>query len=178
MRANDREPGAADGVCQGRRLMLVRAEGCRICVALDSVTGILELADGGTPDGGDRARHGDLPVVAWRDVVGVPPPEDHPAPAYVLVVRTPSGPVGLRIEACLGVQDVSFLGSPVLPTRLTDEWGEVRCFVHLIDRRPHFIVDPRALAQAWHEATVPEAPGRTSTEPVPDGGADAPDALS
>jgi len=166
MNANDTHLGAPESHGQGSRLMLVLAEGCRICVSLDSVEGVFERPPA-TPAGGDERAgppgRASLRVVSWADLVGVPPPAGSGEAEHVLVVRTPAGRVALAIDACLGVRDSSFLGAPVLPTRLTDATGDSLCFVHMIDRRPHFILDPRALA---HARPCTDGPAKTDGAPA------------
>jgi hypothetical protein len=147
MNAIEREPGAPGVGRQDSRLMLVLADGCRVCVGLDAIEGVFEIAGSGTelalPPDGDR-----IPVVSWAEASGAPGPADTAAPSQVVVVRTQGGRVGLAAQACLGLRDAAFGRAAVLPTRLADGAGEVLCFVHMIDRRPHFILDPRALALA------------------------------
>lgn len=155
-----RSPGGPDGRRHVSRLMLVRADGCRVCFGLDSVDGLFELADAAEgeatlPIGGER-----VPLVSWNEVVGLPPlPGD--GATLLLVVRTPSGRVGLAVDACIGVRDAAF-SSALLPTRLAGGTGECCCFVHLLDRQPHFIVDPRALEDAVAR--------RSAARPTPEGG--------
>ncbi|HZR81362.1 MAG TPA: hypothetical protein VFD92_09740 [Candidatus Binatia bacterium] len=128
--------------------MLVLADGCRVCVGLDSVDGVFELSAPGDREAVVPGAGGRLPLVTWGELIGVPPPADAAPPSQVMVVRTPAGRVALAAQACLGIREASFGTAPVLATTLADGAGEPRCFVHLIDRRPHFILDPRAIAQA------------------------------
>jgi hypothetical protein len=143
MNASDKDPAVEAGRRHGSRLMLVLADGCRVCLGLDSVEGVYEVAGAGTEIALPDATT--VPVVSWAEITGVAPPAEARAPAQVVIVRTRGSRIGLAAEACLGVRDAAFGTTPVLPTRLTDGSGEVLCFVHVIDRRPHFILDPRAL---------------------------------
>jgi hypothetical protein len=45
------------------------------------------------------------------------------------------------------VRDVSF-AKPPLPTSLVGSSGDPLCLLLSLDRRPHFLLDPRALADA------------------------------
>ena len=54
----------------GIRLMLVRAHGCRICVALDAVEGIFDVGAGAAAAASATLAHGTtVPLVEWGDVV-------------------------------------------------------------------------------------------------------------
>lgn len=138
--------GTVEGEGHGIRMMLVRAHGCRICMALDAVEGIFEVdADRHAPAA--LVQDSNLPLVDWAQVSGVPaePVESAPGKVQVMVVRTPAGPVGLRIDACLGVRSVSFARTPPMPTRLRDEAGSPLCFLLPFDGRPHLLLEPRGL---------------------------------
>jgi chemotaxis protein histidine kinase CheA len=137
--------GSADSERQGIRLMLVRAHGCRICVALDAVEGIFDGGPGADATALTTASGGSVPVVDWADVTGVEvDPAETPAP-QVMVLRTVNGPVGLRVDACLGVRTVSLARTPPMPTRLTDATGSPLCFLLMLDGRPHLMLEPRGL---------------------------------
>ncbi len=126
----------------GVRLMLVRADGCRICVALDAVEGVFELDDPRRASL-DLAQ-GAVPIVDWGQVTGVASDGD-PGARQVMVLRVGGKLVGLRIEACLGVRSVSLARTPPMPTKLTDESGEPLCFLLMLDGRPHLMLEPRGL---------------------------------
>lgn len=165
MEAIARKPGGPDGRSQASRLMLVRADGCRVCLGLDSVEGLYEPADAANGEATLPIDGSRLPLVSWNEVAGIAPRSEE-VPALMLVVRTPSGRVGLAAQACLGVRDTAFASTPLLPTKLADESGECWCFVHLLDRLPHFVVDPRALERAV-------ALRRTAGSTTPAAGGDA-----
>ena len=56
----------------GIRLMLVRAHGCRICVALDAVEGIFDVGAGAAAATSATLANGStVPLVDWGDVTGV-----------------------------------------------------------------------------------------------------------
>jgi len=130
----------ADGERHGIRLMLVRAHGCRICVALDAVEGIFDReAAAGAASGGS------VPVVDWADVTGVGADACDDAQPQIMVLRTPGGSVGLRIDACLGVRNVSLAHTPPMPTRLRDASGGPLCFLLMLEGRPHLMLEPRGL---------------------------------
>jgi len=136
--------GTLEGERHGIRLMLVRTHGCRICVALDAVEGIFEhdTAAGTTTC---EVAGATVPLVDWANVTGVacesPGEESH----QVMVLRTASGLVGMRIDACLGVRTVSLARTPPMPTRLTDSAGSPLCFLLMLDGRPHLMLEPRGL---------------------------------
>ena len=129
------------------RLMLVVADGCRVGVALDSVDGVYDLLRADAPDSARLPDGLAIPLVAWNEVAGVPPPALAVEAQHVMVVRTASGPIGFAADACLGVRDVSF-AKPPLPTSLVGSSGDPLCLLLSLDRRPHFLLDPRALADA------------------------------
>ncbi|MEW6270134.1 MAG: chemotaxis protein CheW [Thermodesulfobacteriota bacterium] len=144
MVAGETARGSFEGERNGIRLMLVRTHGCRICVALDAVEGIFEqhgAADGAT----FTLAHGaTIPLVDWATVTGVP--AERPADeTQVMVLRSATGLVGLRIGACLGVRSVSLARTPPMPTRLTDAAGSPLCFLLMLDGRPHLMLEPRGL---------------------------------
>ncbi len=129
----------------GIRLMLVRAHGCRICVALDAVEGIFDVGTGAAAASSATLAHGTtVPLVDWGDVTGVPAGAEEPS-GQIMVLRTPGGPVGLRIDACLGVRSVSLARPPPMPTRLRDATGSPLCFLLMLDGRPHLMLEPRGL---------------------------------
>lgn len=129
----------------GIRLMLVRAHGCRICVALDAVEGIFDVGTGAAAASSATLAHGTtVPLVDWGDVTGVPAGAEEPS-GQIMVLRTPGGPVGLRIDACLGVRSVSLARTPPMPTRLRDATGSPLCFLLMLDGRPHLMLEPRGL---------------------------------
>lgn len=127
----------------GVRLMLVRADGCRICVALDAVEGVFEL-DGDPRRATLDLPQGAVPIIDWGQVTGVATDGD-PGARQVMVLRVGDKLVGLRVEACLGVRSVSLARTPPMPTRLTDESGEPLCFLLMLDARPHLMLEPRGL---------------------------------
>lgn len=154
MHAEERESSDLPSRRHVSRLMLVLADGCRVCVALEAVEGVFDLAaEGGedSPDAGDSR----LPVVRWGDLIGVPPPAGAPPPSQMLVLRTPAGRAALAVERCLGVRDAAFGSAAVLPTTWTDGSGEAWCWIHLLDGKTHFILDPRALDRASSSRSEP-----------------------
>lgn len=129
----------------GIRLMLVRAHGCRICVALDAVEGIFDVGAGAAAASSATLAHGTtVPLVDWGDVTGVGAGAEEPS-GQLMVLRTPGGPIGLRIDACLGVRSVSLARTPPMPTRLRDAAGSPLCFLLMLDGRPHLMLEPRGL---------------------------------
>ena len=137
--------GVTESENHGIRLMLVRAHGCRICVALDAVEGIFDLGPGADPStltlpGGAR-----IPVVDFADVTGVGADPAGDEQRHVMVLRSVNGLVGLRVDACLGVRSVSLARTPPMPTRLTDANGSPLCFLLMLDGRPHLMLEPRGL---------------------------------
>lgn len=139
----------------GIRLMLVRAHGCRICVALDAVEGIFDVGPGAAAASSATLAHGTtVPLLDWGDVTGVPPGAEEPS-GQIMVLRTPGGPVGLRIDACLGVRSVSLARTPPMPTRLRDAAGSPLCFLLMLDGRPHLMLEPRGLVTRLAEHPVP-----------------------
>jgi chemotaxis protein histidine kinase CheA len=148
--------GGADGERHGIRLMLVQAHGCRICVALDAVEGIFDRTADGAWSTLPTSNGVSVPIVDWADVtgVGMDPSEDDGA-RHVMVLRTANGPVGLRVDSCLGVRSVSLARTPPMPTRLTDASGSPLCFLLMLDGRPHLMLEPRGLvARLGHAATA------------------------
>lgn len=129
----------------GIRLMLVRAHGCRICVALDAVEGIVDRDPGAQAPTVSITPGTTVPVVDWADVTGVGGDSCEDAQPQVMVLRTPNGPVGLRIDACLGVRTVSLAHTPPMPTRLRDASGSPLCFLLMLEGRPHLMLEPRGL---------------------------------
>lgn len=144
-----------DSERHGIRLMLVRTHGCRICVALDAVEGIFDRDVASAAPG--WAASG-VPVVDWADVTGVGAEACDDAQPQVMVLRTPNGPVGLRIDSCLGVRTVSLAHTPPMPTRLRDASGSPLCFLLMLEGRPHLMLEPRGLATRL----APEAPADAS----------------
>ena len=136
---------AAEAHPHATRLMLVVADGCRVGVALDSVEGVYDLLRADAPDCARLPDGAAIPLVAWSEIAGVPPAAQSPEAPHVMVVRTASGPIGFAADACLGVRDVSF-ARPPLPTALVAASGDPLCLLLSLDRRPHFLLDPRALA--------------------------------
>lgn len=128
----------------GIRLMLVRTHGCRICVALDAVEGVLDGPHAPDATTFTLADGTSIPLVDWASVTGVPEPP-RTDETQVMVLKTASGLVGLRIGACLGVRSVSLARTPPMPTRLTDASGSPLCFLLMLDGRPHLMLEPRAL---------------------------------
>jgi chemotaxis protein histidine kinase CheA len=129
----------------GIRLMLVRAHGCRICVALDAVEGIFDVGAGAAAASTATLANGTtVPLVDWGDVTGVGAGAEEPS-GQVMVLRTPGGPVALRIDACLGMRSVSLSRTPPMPTRLRDANGGPLCFLLMLDGRPHLMLEPRGL---------------------------------
>ena len=125
--------------------MLVRAHGCRICVALDAVEGIFDVGAGAAAASSATIAHGTtVPLVDWGDVTGVEPGAEEPS-GQIMVLRTPGGPIGLRIDTCLGVRSVSLARTPPMPTRLRDAAGSPLCFLLMLDGRPHLMLEPRGL---------------------------------
>ena len=137
--------GVAESESHGIRLMLVRAHGCRICVALDAVEGIFDLAPGAEPSTLTLPHGARIPVVDFADVTGGGADPSAEGPRHVMVLRTANGPVGLRVDACLGVRSVSLARTPPMPTRLTDASGSPLCFLLMLDGRPHLMLEPRGL---------------------------------
>lgn len=125
--------------------MLVRAHGCRICVALDAVEGIFDLGSDGDPPALTTGPGANVPIVDWGDVTGVGADPAGAVAPHVMVLRTVNGPVGLRVDACLGVRSVSLARTPPMPTRLTDANGSPLCFLLMLDGRPHLMLEPRGL---------------------------------
>ena len=126
--------------------MLVRAHGCRICVALDAVEGIFDLGSDADPHTLTTGQGASVPVVDWGDVTGVVADAAGEHAPHVMVLRTVNGSVGLRIDSCLGVRSVSLARTPPMPTRLTDANGSPLCFLLMLDGRPHLMLEPRGLA--------------------------------
>jgi len=145
--------GSVESERHGIRLMLVRAHGCRICVALDAVEGIFDLGPGADPHTMTMTQGTTLPVVDWADVTGVAVDPAAEAARHVMVLRTMNGPVGLRVDACLGVRSVSLARTPPMPTRLTDASGSPLCFLLMLDGRPHLMLEPRGLVTRLGQAT-------------------------
>lgn len=140
-------------------MLLLRAEGCLLCLALDVVDGVFTQS-------GEQARPS-IETVEWAEISGVGSGSTEGAGGSLVVVQTDSGPMGLRADACLGVRDISFLESPPIPTRLIAKDGQPLCYMLLVDRQPHFLVEPRALvcAAAKRKATRPEAIGIAAITP-------------
>ena len=128
----------------GARMLLLRAESCLLCLALDAVVGVFPSDD--------ESRRDTAPIVDWTAVSGIGRRESAPTSEGSLVlVRTASGMVGLRVDGCLGVRDVSFLESPPIPTRLLEKEGRPLGYLLMVDRQPHFLIEPHALARAAEE---------------------------
>lgn len=149
----------------GIRLMLVRAHGCRIGVALDAVEGIFDIGAGAaTATSATLANGTTVPLVDWGDVTGVGAGAEEPS-GQIMVLRTPNGPIGLRIDACLGMRAVSLSRTPPMPTRLRDAAGSPLCFLLMLDGRPHLMLEPRGLITRLgddgvkHAGAVPAAAG-------------------
>jgi len=140
-------------------MLLLRAEGCLLCFALDAVDGVFTRS-------GEDARPS-IETVDWSDISGVGSGSPEGEAGTLVVVQTESGPMGLRAEACLGVRDVSFLESPPIPTRLIAKDGQPLCYMLLVDQQPHFLIEPRALvcAAATRKVTRPEAVGIAAITP-------------
>ena len=125
--------------------MLVRAHGCRICVALDAVEGIFDLGSDADPHTLTTGQGASVPIVDWGDVTGVAADPACELAPHVMVLRTVNGPVGLRVDTCLGVRSVSLARTPPMPTRLIDASGSPLCFLLMLDGRPHLMLEPRGL---------------------------------
>jgi chemotaxis protein histidine kinase CheA len=152
----------------GIRLMLVRAHGCRICVALDAVEGIFDRDPDGRAPAVSSTTGATVPVVDWADVTGVGADSCDDEQPQVMVLRTPNGPVGLRIDACLGVRTVSLARTPPMPTRLRDTSGSPLCFLLMLDGRPHLMLEPRGLvARLAPEVHTHDGAGREGVEATP-----------
>jgi hypothetical protein len=152
------------------RVLLLRADGCVLCVALDAVQGV-HACDGVSQDAVTLPGARRIPAVRWTAISGVRGIEPRPRPRWVAVVRTPAGPVALEAEDCLGVRAVSLLESPPVPTHLVDASGSPLCYLVLLDERPCFLLEPRAL----NRATSPEEPTWPVTatpRPVEESGGD------
>jgi len=145
--------------------MLVRADGCRVCVALDAVEGIFDL-DGDQRQSTITLPQGDVvPVVDWGQVTGAGSEGDVRG-HQVMVLRANGKLVGLRIDACLGVRSVSLARTPPMPTRLVDATGQPLCFLLMLDARPHLMLEPRALLARVAPAEPSEpAGGREAAAP-------------
>jgi len=130
------------GGSTGARMLLLRAEGCLLCMALDVVEGVFPhpIEEG--------AEFSSVDVVDWAAVSGLGSASTPSTPGTLVVVRTETGPIGLRADACLGVRDVSFLATPPIPTRLLTKEGRPLCYLVLVDRQPHFLLEPQALVRA------------------------------
>jgi hypothetical protein len=126
----------------GARMLLLRAEGCSLCVALDVVEGVYEHP------AGEGSRSASIDVVDWTDVSGFGPGGMPQARGSLVVIRTNAGPIGLQTDACLGVREVSFLETPPIPTRLLDEGGRPLCYLLRVDGQAHFLIEPHALTRA------------------------------
>lgn len=168
--------GGAESDRHAIRLMLVRAQGCRICVALDAVEGVFDRGPGDDPATFTTAAGAPVPIVDWGDVTGVGAAEGGDGAEQVMVLRTLHGPVGLRVECCLGVRSVSLARTPPMPTRLTDGNGGPLCFLLMLDGRPHLMLEPRGLftrlghgaaagAAGAGDAATPDAPGAAEGAP-------------
>lgn len=138
-------------------MLLLRAEECLLCVALDVVEAVHEQR----ANEGSRAEPVD--VVDWASVSGLGQGSDR-ANGSLVVVRTPSGPIGLHVDACLGIRDVSFLDATPVPSRRQSPEGRPLCFLLHIDGRPHFLIEPGALTYA-REAQVAGRNSATGTAP-------------
>lgn len=132
-------------------MLLLRVEDCLVCLALDVVDGVFERPD---PNRGVAPT---FPIVDWAAVSGVGVSSAPDGEGSLVVVRTESGPVGLRARACLGVRDVSFVESPPIPTRLLGKDGRPLCYLLLVDQQPHFLIEPQALARAASQTRAPRA---------------------
>ncbi len=153
----ERTKTAVESERHGIRMMLVRAHGCRICVALDAVEGIFDRGSDPHAPTVTVAPGTTVPAVDWADVTGVGADACDDAQPQVMVLRTPSGPVGLRIDACLGVRTVSLAHTPPMPTRLRNASGSPLCFLLMLEGRPHLMLEPRGLAGRLAPATTADA---------------------
>ncbi|MDG2303658.1 MAG: hypothetical protein P8R42_03215 [Candidatus Binatia bacterium] len=135
----------------GARMLLLRAEGCLVCLALDVVEGVFAYP------AEEGSRQASVDVVGWKDVSGMGSDQPPPERGSLVIVRTDAGSIGLRAEECLGVRDVSFLESPPIPTRLAEKEGRPLCYLLLVDRQPHFLIEPQALSRA-RENRLPARP--------------------
>ncbi len=125
----------------GARMLLLRAEECLLCLALDAVIGVFPSDDG--------AHRVTAPIVDWASISGFDRGENSPtARGSLVLVRTDSGTVGLRADDCLGVRDISFLESAPIPARLLDEESRPLFYLLMVDGQPHFLIEPQALARA------------------------------
>lgn len=137
---------------RGARVLVLRADGCRLCVALDVVDGMFPI------DPGKEREAPRVETVRWRDVTGVNAGAATADATSLVVVRTPNGPVGLAVDDCIGVRDVSFLESPPIPTRWTDASERPLSYLLLLDGTPHVLVEPRAFVQPRERSDSPSAP--------------------
>jgi hypothetical protein len=126
-------------------MLLLRADGCLLGLALDAVDGVFAHRE-------EEAAAPEVDVVTWTEVSGFGNPSPAKEGDAVVLVRAEGGRVALRADACLGVRDVSFLETPPVPTRLVDGDEHPLCYLVLLDRQPHFLIEPRALVRARDRA--------------------------
>jgi hypothetical protein len=143
----------ADGV----RVMVCLVDGCRVAIPLDAIE---ETHDAGSAAQAAHPSSQPAPLVDWCDLTGVPR-EPGISRKQVLVVRTPTGPIGFGSDQSLGIRELSLGSTPAIPTEMRDAAGEPLCFLLVIDREPYFLLDPRALARAEAAAGVAEPPSKT-----------------
>ena len=120
-------------------MLVVRADGCSLCLPIDAVVSVLE--------------HGaktELPgeVRTWSSITGLEPATGPGATTATVSLRTTAGIAGLKIEKCMGVREVSLRETAPIPTQFVDSSGSPLCHLLLIDGRPHFLLEPRALLEA------------------------------
>lgn len=107
-----------------------------MCLPLDAVENVFEHSDAGCSEVETRT---------WSSIAGF---DGAPRPASTtakVVLRTPQGRIGLAIEKCLGVRDVSFQETTPIPTRIVDQNGRPLCHLLPLDGRAYFFLEPRAL---------------------------------
>jgi hypothetical protein len=138
--------------------MVSLVDGCRVAIPLDSIEASHDLAimPGCPPTPleheGDR-----VPVVDWCEVTGITR-DPSVTRRHALVVRTPVGPIGLGVDAPLGIRTLSLAAGPPVATTLRAAAGEPLCFLVLLEGHTYFLLDPRALQQAAAEESRSDLP--------------------
>lgn len=152
-------PSPEHGI-ERRRVLLARADGCQLILALDAIEAVLPLDPG--PEGEGTLRHparehGSAPPIEWWDLTGATAPAGDPGDAtpdgaslrgFVLVIRTTQGRRGLRVDAVEAIREVSLAALAPRRTRLVDGAGRTLCLVGELDGQPCFVLDPRILESA------------------------------
>ena len=119
-------------------MLVVRADGCSLCLPLDAVVNVIE-------HGAETELPGE--VRTWSGIAGLEATSGGGSTTATVSLHSTAGIAGLAIEKCVGVREVSLRENTPIPTQLVDGSGSPLCHLLLLDGQPHFLLEPRALLE-------------------------------